>query len=621
MSTQAGFYWINDHQLAFHPLPAGNIPEGYPVGVKAPDYVSTGLTRDTYLDMMEPIVKMAAEWVDEKGAVIDPVLNKEWGQTSSRFASAGAILLYFNRLPELKEKIYRVLDYTCDKLSRPEVTECSPDFWMRELTVAVTVLTHLAPPEKVERWRQALAKVSPEDVYKAVDKSGETLGQLHNWALFGASGEAMRQAMSIPGPEGVFWGDAFFDRYLEPQYHYFTEKGMYRDPNDPFTYDITTRFQLSCALMWGYRGRNFDKINEILRQGALTTLQYMSPQGYVPFGGRSSQFQFQEAMVAAMSELEALRYRDSQPQIAGMFKRQAHLGTRLIYPYLVEEKPHRHIKNYFAPETLHGCDRYGQYSVYSLLAAGFLGMAALFADDSIQETPTPSEWGSYAFPLRGAFHKIFINCQGNGVEYDTCAQQIEDATGMGRILLKDAPYGLLPAMPFAFNPAYRLAPDARVTPTPLSIGPAWYNTERIYEMHRLASKSDAEDNTYELLEEAPERVSVRLTWEMEGVFITETWTVTPSMVILEGGMSGNCRDGRWEVPMLEYDGKHRLHANIMGHDLICTMDGATVIVNGEMEPVPSSLYASNRNGVYRIYHFPVNNQGCVRLVFKAEKRG
>lgn len=614
MTSFSGIFWSKDNQVRFHPLPGGDGPAEIPEGIPSPEYEPTGVTREYYLEMMEPIVHMASEWVDEKGAVIDPVLNREWGQTSSRFASAGAILIYFNRLLHLKDKVYRVLDYTCGKLSRPEVTECSPDFWMRELTVAVTVLTHIAPPKRVERWRQALAKVSPEDVYKAVDKTGANLGALHNWALFGASGEAMRQAMGIPGPEGVIWGDAFFDRYLEPQYHYFTERGMYRDPNDPFTYDITTRFQISCALMWGYRGRNFEKINGILRQGALTTLQYMSPQGYVPFGGRSAQFQFQEAMIAAMCELEALRYKADNPRLAGMFKRQAHLSVRLIHPYLVGERPHRHIKNFFDISTLHGCDRYGQYSVYSLLASGFLGMAALFADDSIQEAPTASEWGSYALYLRGAFHKIFVNCQGNGVEYDTCGQLMEDATGMGRILLKGAPYGLLPALPFTVNPAYRLAPDAPITEFPTSIAPVWKDAQG--EIHRLAQKSADEDNAYDVLEESPDRVRLQLKWQIDGSDLQEIWTVTPSNVTLEGKVSGE--GAAWEVPILEFDGKHRPETAVNGRELTATMDGVTLSIAGSTEPTFTGRRVSNRTGYYRVYQFPADEAGCVRIVFQVK---
>ena len=614
VTSQAGVQLTKDGKVFFDQLPGGNLADDFPVAARPPDYKPTGQTRDYYLDMMEPIVKLAANWVDEKGAVIDPVLHREWGQTSPRFASAGAVLIHFNRLPELKEKVYRVMDYTCDKLSRLEVKKCSPDFWMRELTVAVVALTHVAPPERVARWRDALAKVSPEDVYSAVDKTGQKIARFNNWCLFGASGEAMRQAMGITGPEGVFWGNTFFDRYLEPQYIHFTENGMYRDPNDPFTYDITTRFQLSCALMWGYRGRNFEKLNDLLRKAALTMLRYVSPQGYVPFGGRSAQFQFQEAMTAAMCEMEALRYKGINPRVAGMFKRQAHRSAQLIYPYLVGESPHRHIKNYFDPNLLHGCDSYGQYSVYSLLSAGFLGMAALYADDTIEEAPTLSEWTSYAFYLRGAFHKIFVNCQGNGFEYDTRAQLTEDATGMGRILLKGVPYGLLPALPFALNPKYKIAEGFPQADYPASIAPCWKNAGGT--VWRLAQKVKEEDNEYTVLEQKPEKVSIQLKWNMKGATISEIWTVTPTEITLDGELGGDCQDGVWEVPILENDGKHQPVVAVDGNSLTATMDGGAVVVAGTAAPSLEEQRVTNRTGIYKVYRFPVDEKGRIRLVFK-----
>ena len=41
---------------------------------------------------------------------------------------------------------------------------------------------------------------------------------------------------------------------MRDQVHRFTDHGMYRDPNDPFTYDITTRLQFTISLAMGYDG-------------------------------------------------------------------------------------------------------------------------------------------------------------------------------------------------------------------------------------------------------------------------------------------------------------------------------------------------------------------------------
>ena len=51
------------------------------------------ITRESYLDFMEIIVRNASRWIDGDGAVIDPYCKKEWAQTTPRFVSSASILL------------------------------------------------------------------------------------------------------------------------------------------------------------------------------------------------------------------------------------------------------------------------------------------------------------------------------------------------------------------------------------------------------------------------------------------------------------------------------------------------------------------------------------------------
>src|SRR5688572_22468454 len=67
----------------------------------------TGVNRETYLDLMERIVRTAATWQDEQGAMVDPVQKVETGQTSPRFVASGAVLLHFGRIGDLREQVYR----------------------------------------------------------------------------------------------------------------------------------------------------------------------------------------------------------------------------------------------------------------------------------------------------------------------------------------------------------------------------------------------------------------------------------------------------------------------------------------------------------------------------------
>jgi len=439
----------------------------------------TGVGRDYYLHVAERIVRTAAGWVDRRGAVTDPVARGEVGQTTPRFASSGAILLSFGRARDLGDVVFRSMSYACERIRAGRAK--SPDFWMRELATAQMALAGVADPADLARWRTDLGAVRPEQTYWHVSRDGTKLGTLHNWAVYSSAGEYLREVAGLrpPANRRFLWGRRYFDKYIAAQLAHFTALGMYRDPGDPITYDITTRLQLATAMAFGYDGELAGPLGELLRRGGLATLLLVSPEGFAPYGGRSSQFHFQEAILCALCELEARRHRTADARLAGAFKRQARRSALAVRRWVLEMEPLRHIKNGFAPRTRHGIDSYGQYSVYSLLASSFLGLAAVFADESIAEAPCPAELGGYVFELRPAFGKVFASCRGSYVEIDTAADPHYDATGLGRFLVDGVPMelGLGMSCPAATEhwgqPSIRAARGAPLPGSPVAIGPAW----------------------------------------------------------------------------------------------------------------------------------------------------
>ena len=203
---------------------------------KAPEgWTATGKDRNFYLELMEPILSNAVKWVDKNGAVIDPVIDKEWNQATPRFVSSAAILLKYGRMPELREPAFRAMSRCCSRLKLPETKGSSPDFWMRELVTAYLCFDGIAPKELMEQWRRDLSAVEPEAVYKEVDPTHKKLKSFHNWCVYSGSGESMRQSAGIGASRDFLWGDKFFELYMEAQTGHFTAFGMYRDPNDPIT--------------------------------------------------------------------------------------------------------------------------------------------------------------------------------------------------------------------------------------------------------------------------------------------------------------------------------------------------------------------------------------------------
>lgn len=432
---------------------------------------STRIDKHEYIDIMEKIVRMAATWVNDEGAVIDPYYMAEFGQTTPRFVSSASILLHFGRISDLKPLVIRAMTYSCTQLATRKAN--SPDFWMRELSTAFACLKPLVKKDISLLWMDLIKKVDPEKTYKEIDQSDNKLDKLHNWAVYSSGGEYMREAFGLTSLSANFLnGKDFFEKYMKPQLVHFTKEGMYRDPNDPITYDITTRLQIANALAYGYDGSLKDQYSELLRRGGLTMLLFTSPDGLAPYGGRSGQFQFQEAIIAALCELEARRYQETDERLAGAFKRQAHKSVLSIRRWIMDMEPLRHIKNGFEPELQHGIDEYGKYSVYALYCSSVLGLAALYADDDIKEYPCPSELGGYLIEIFPAFHKVFATVKDSHIEIDTKADLHYESTGLGRFQVKNIPLELGLSMSFAVDPKYHLA-DSLKPHEGYAIGPAW----------------------------------------------------------------------------------------------------------------------------------------------------
>ena len=214
------------------------------------DWQPSGTTQAAYLDIAERIVRVAVTWLDADGAIIDPVEHEEWGQTSSRFVSSAAGLLAAGRCADLTDRVLQAMDRCCQRLAAG--LGQSPDFWLRELMTAYNCLQPLYP-ERAKLWAAELSSIDPQQINWQVEKPDQPIADLHNWTVYAAAGEAMwQQAGLAPADHEMLWGYGFFDKYMPYQLNHFSPLGMYRDPGDPITYDLTDTFAVcGCLSGWG----------------------------------------------------------------------------------------------------------------------------------------------------------------------------------------------------------------------------------------------------------------------------------------------------------------------------------------------------------------------------------
>lgn len=426
-------------------------------------------TREQYLDAAEPVVAAAASWQDDLGRIIDPYEGCESPTSTARFVGAAASLIAAGRCGGLLPQLEAAFDWCAEEMARGHGAERrlqSADFFTKELAWAYDRIAPFVSETKRRQWQQSLAGCSPEGLYTDLI---ERVGKVDNWNVYALVGEYFRRRHGLYDPSSSL---EFVERYLPLQLDHFTAYGMYRDPDDPMTYDLTVRQNLSLLLDTGYDGPYKAAIGEVLRRGALTMLWTVAPNALAPYGGRSNQYHHMEGMIACIAEFEAKRYAVAGDQLmAGIFKRLARRAVASTLPWW-NLHPFRHQKNRFDPVTRHGQDNSGQYSVYGLLAVDLYGVAYHMADESIDAAGAfPSEVGGYAIHLPNAFHKVFATAGGYHLQIDTQANLNHDATGWGRLMKAGAPAELALLSPLCGAPAYYSAfPDATRY---AAIGPVW----------------------------------------------------------------------------------------------------------------------------------------------------
>lgn len=511
---------------------------------------------------------------------------REHGLTEHGFprliANLGILIAHRYRR-ELLPFFIEAMDFCCESI--PKTSHAGNDFSVKEVVFAILELqkSDIVSAEKLSYWSGLLAGIDPYTVYEAVASSPDQ--RLGNWAAYNAASEFMRHILC-----GV--GNAeFLETQIATQLPYFDEKGMYRDPSEPMLYDLATRCQFAVLLHFGYDGRHREEIERLLDQSAVLTMQMQSVTGEIPFGGRSNQFLFNEAYLAAILFLESARYqRKGEGSLAGQLHRAAGLALQAIETHLAET-PIRHVKNHWGQTDQMGCEGYAYFDKYMISLASFVYLAYLFEEDSVDEIACPAETGGYACTTSQYFHKLFVSCGGYSLEFDLNADAHYDANGLGRIHHRGTPGVLGLSTPFAKAPGYKIEGK---NPRALSLcasveveGVRYYGADAPYQLV--------------CTEESTERVMTRLCVEpADKIQLIEQYEVTENGVQIT--LSGSEKMG-YEIPAFAFDGreqttivlsedKKHLAVSYRGHLCQYTTDG-------HFEDTGETF--CNRNGKYHAF--------------------
>ncbi len=556
----------------------------------AASFRSSGLDRREYLRLADGIVRFFAAHQDARGAIIDPYEKRERQYSTPAFACAAAVLYASGYNRRILPQCMMAMDAATADLVAGKTADNHSNFYTVMLLQAYDVLRGHVPAARRAVWREHLARLVPEKIYRFKPQS-ET-----NWNLVAASGEWLRRQA------GLTTDTSWMEIALDAQMKLWTAHGMYRDPHDPLAYDHFARYYVVNMLKNNYAGQHAAVLGELMERGAWTSLFMQSPHGELPCGGRSAHHQWNEAEQAMTYEFYAGEFaRRGDSAAAGAFKRAARLSLKSIARWQRPSGELWIVKNRFDPALRYGYEEYSFHSQYNLLTAAKLAIAYLRADDRIRERPCPAETGGFAFILQPAFHKVFANAGGMYLEIDTRADAKYNPTGLLRVHHPQ----INSQLSISDGVSQKRAYQTPQSPTrSLSISPAWRDQAGAW--HALAEHDETvlRDADVKVTSESPQRIEFEVVYAgaLRGgaTAVRQRFIVTPSRIEVMDTVEGDVTRVRGYFPLLITDGRDETRIEVVGRRASAThKDGGaqTYEALGEVTPLKRLGVAEQfRNG-------------------------
>lgn len=584
-------------------------------------FTATGFDNKEYLVQIERQVRAFYPYQNkETGAIIDPVYKIEWQYSTPCYALSVGLL---NKTGFIKDAILlksgiRALDCSIAEMNENRCAHHHGEFFIQPIMLALDLYKGYVSEAQMTVWKEKIAEVDPYLLYK---DNLQKKKFCYNHNVVALAGEYIRMK------ENIAIDRNFLEIHFEHQKQYMSANGLYIDSktNPPMVYDEFTRQFMTSILVEGYDGACKDFYSRKLLDGAWTSIFMQSPYGEVPTGGRSAQHIWNEAAAAVTYEIYASQYASQgKMKEAGAFKRAAHLSLKSISRWKREDGSGFIVKNRFPIETMHGYESYSAQSQYNLLACWLMSVAYLYADDSIEELPSPADVGGYIIPMQDVFHKLFANVGGNYIEYELSGDPRYNATGLIRIHLKNSNPQLGPtdAIPHKWDNKKKKDLGGEL----LSVGPAWFDKEGVE--HRLAEYTNISYPNTELYsaytgtslpeikvtikEQTLQKVSFEVAYigNFGGVSrITQQFIINEKGLIVKDNLQGEVQSMRVYYPMLVDDGEEMTRVNMTNNKVSLSLRDGDITFEA-LSPRKSVMKRSGislycRNGYAEAAYFDV----------------
>ncbi len=417
-----------------------------------------------------------------------------------------------------------------------------------------------------------------------------------NWNIVSSCGELLRRKDGLVAPDMMDAQMDYLEKSLAGHVDHLTQFGMYEDPNSPLAYDEFSRLWLDDMMAdQAYSGTLAGRLTEFLRTGGLSTLLLLSPSGEWASGGRSAFHNWNDAETTVICEINANNWNLAhRPDVAGAFKRAAHLALESMQHWQRPSGELWIVKNRAEPQTRLGFENYSYHTQYNLLPMAMLAIAYTRADDSIVERPAPSEVGGYVFDLRDTFHKIVAAAGGYYVLIDTSADPHYNSTGLQRVHESGIAF---PPLSDSTAPerAYGPASGERIAMTPgiqwkQTANSPWLGLGDFVTGHPDHIKSASLNVTHDQASDVAFTVDYALAGPGEdGRHVVESYTITNAAVECDDRIVGGSPVAALRVyfPALVNDGAKPTKVSIDGPGV--TIDNRGSILTWQIQTPPANL--------------------------------
>lgn len=502
-----------------------------------------------------------------------------------RLTSNIGILLSHGRCPELKSLFLEMMDFCCTEIPR---VRAANDFSVREVVCCIRECEAAGSvdPERIKFWKSELSKIDPYSCYNVYATSAES--DVKNWALFTGVSEFYRLSAGIGGDI------EFVETQISSQLKWIDDCGMYMDArgdiHHPTVYDLVARGLFVMLLNEGYRGRYYYDIDLLLRRAALFDLKMQSPNGEIPYGGRSNQFLHNEPWLCAVLEYEAKRYAMEENLALAAEFRSAIRRALCVTEKWLEKRPLYHIKNRYPIDTRFGCERYAYFDKYMITAASNL-YAAYSACDGRENIPANPDVKPRVFATTEHFHKMFLKAGGYGIEIDINADPHYDSSGVGRVHKADAPSPICLSVPCPRSGGGYVIPDG-MSALSICVG-AVVDGELVFATDDRVK--------YELAElycdENASFANISCLFEDKKEIISE-YKVDSSGVKIEASCDGEVA---LMLPAFYFDGESYTDISVDKNTLLVRYGGYICRYKTSGEILSLDISGANRNGLYKAF--------------------